>query len=181
MKQITLSECLARKRATKPITPKDRLEWLAHKDWDAYLTLQKHIWHARMESVLDQIPFPRELGAQMAYYRANWAFCSHCGHEPLKPQAWLCGDINAAHFMCHGPARVRLRLAKETPAYLHLQPLPSERPTLFGIPADGAKCGFRSCLAVTKAHLMLTLRANGIEFKRSWSKTKLWKALLSHE
>eukprot|EP01046_Picozoa_sp_COSAG06_P117947 COSAG06_NODE_65062_length_258_cov_0.528302_1_plen_57_part_10 len=57
MKQITLSGCVARKGATKPITPKDRLEWLAHKDWDAYLTLQKHIWHARMESVLDQIPF----------------------------------------------------------------------------------------------------------------------------
>ena len=75
-----LSECLARKKATKPIAPKDRLEWLARKDWDAYLTLQKHIWHARMESVLDKIPFPKELGAQMAYYRANWALL------PLRPQ-----------------------------------------------------------------------------------------------
>ena len=100
-------------------------------------------------------------------------------HDDAQPQAWLCGDVNAAHFMCHEPARMRLRLAKETPNYLYLQLLPRKTPTLFGIPAGGAEYGFAR--AVTKADLMLTLRANGIEYKRSWSKTKLWKALLSHE
>ena len=43
------------RRVAQPPVNQTHLEWLAQKDWDAYLVLQKHIWRARMERVLDEI------------------------------------------------------------------------------------------------------------------------------
>ena len=186
-----------------------RLDWLAQKDWDAYVVLQKHIWHARMESVLQEIPFPKQLGAQLAFYSPirEWHECQICCTELVKaewqkplgpfygyygdivvcPAEWLHGDANTPHFFCQQPTRVRLRLAKEPLDYppdydnLRLRPLPRDSPRVFNIPASGDNDSFGSGYYAQKRKLMWTLNENGIKFKRSWAKARLWKALLSHE
>ena len=174
------------------------LDWLAHKDWDVYLKLQEHVWHARMKSVLQQIKFPPELYAQVAFYRGHiHAHCCWICHteraqaeQPVhhttsdvkvRPAAWLSGDIEAPHFLCQQPARFRLLLAGQSPPpdYAYLNECGWKPPRVFDIKAQGDPDAFAR--RVIKDVLIQTLQNNGIAFKRSWNKAKLWRALLSHK
>ena len=112
------------------------IDWLKDENFDAFLLLQEYFHRARMESVLPEIPFPTELGAQIAFYsrglggRSCRCCSDDCLHSerPIGPDVfmrcedWLHGDPDAPHFICQQPARFRLRLRSEPvmPAYVYM-------------------------------------------------------------
>ena len=85
------------------------------------------------------------------------------------------------HICCRLGARFRLLLAGQSPPpdYAYLNECGWKPPRVFDIKAQGDPDAFAR--RVMKDVLIQTLQNNGIAFKRSWNKARLWRALLSHK
>eukprot|EP01045_Picozoa_sp_COSAG04_P042631 COSAG04_NODE_13563_length_601_cov_0.663347_1_plen_85_part_10 len=71
------------RQTKKKRTMSNWIDWLKNENFDAFLLLEEHFHRARMESVLAEIPFPTELGAQMAFYSRGPTRCQVCTCDRL--------------------------------------------------------------------------------------------------
>ena len=171
------------------------IDWLKNENFDAFLLLQEYFHRAQMESVLAEIPYPKQLGPQVAFYSRGPNVCRscyddrRCSERPVdrrqvlqRCEDWISGDPNAPHFICQQPARIRLRLRSEPVAPSHIWMFVRDRqlPRLYDIEADRWPGGFSS-RNVTKNELIRSLHNNHVHYRRSWKKDRLWQSLLKHE